>query len=585
MRRSEPTTDTLLRFGPFELDGKNFELRRDGKAVKIEKSPLELLLVLAEQPGKLVTQEQATELVWGKDVHIEAGSALYTAVRKIRLALEDTSRKPKYIETVARKGYRFIAFCEQAHAKSRNPHETTRPMLAVLPLENLSGDVEQEYFSDGLTEELITELGRISSEELGVIARTSVMIYKRSGKNIREIGRELAADYLIEGSVRRDAGKVRIAVQLIRARDQSHLWAMSFEKPMREVFRIQSEVAQTAAREIRVRLASAAPRTQEVDAEAYDLYLRGRFFQAKTIEPAMRKAIEYFHQVLGRQKWFALAWVGLAECYARLPISSDVRPCEAFPQAKEAADRAIAADPSLGDGYAARSAERFWHAWDWEGAEQDTLEALARNPSSAVAHLWRAHLLSNLGRHDEALAAIARAKQLDPFSRIICTLHGQFHYHAGPHRYREAEALLRFALQVDPHFWVAHIHLSKIWGMQRRYKAAIQAAQRAYRYSHGNTEATALEGWSLAMSGRRSEAREKLKELKLLRKKKFVPPLHLALIYMGVGDHRGALDELEEALAERDVRLTFLLVEPRWNPLRKQQRFQRIMSRLNLPPA
>jgi adenylate cyclase len=577
--------EKVLRFGRFELDRENFELRRNGKAVKIEKSPLELLLLLAERPGKLVTQQEATEHVWGKDVHIEAGSALYTAVRKIRKALGDTSKKPKYLETVARKGYRFLAQPKETAMRSGQREEPRRPMLAVLPLENLSGDPEQEYFSDGLTEELITELGRISTEELGVIARTSVMIYKRDKKSIGEIGRELCADYLIEGSVRREKGKVRIAVQLIRARDQTHLWAAAYERSMREVFRVQSEVAQTAAREIRVRLAKAAPRTQEVDPEAYDLYLRGRFFQAMTIEPAMRKAIDYFQQVLQRQHEFALAWVGLAECYARLPISSDVRPCEAFPKAKEAAERAIATDPSLGEGYAARSAERFWHAWDWEGAERDTQEALARNPSSAMAHLWRAHILSNLGRHTEALTAIARAKQLDPLSRIICTLHGQFHYHAGPHRYREAEALLRFALEVDPHFWVAHIHLSKIWGMQRRYKAAIEAAQRAYRYSHGNTEATAVEGWSLAMSGRRSDARAKLKELKLLAKKKFVPPLHRALILAGAGEKTGALDELGEALVERDVRLTFLRVEPRWNPLREEPRFQKIMARLNLPSA
>ncbi|HUI76148.1 MAG TPA: tetratricopeptide repeat protein [Candidatus Acidoferrum sp.] len=575
----------VLQFGRFELDRDNFELRRDGKAIKIEKSPLELLLVLAERSGKLVTQEEATELVWGKDVHIEAGSALYTAVRKIRHALGDSARKPRYIETVARKGYRFLGKRKESVPTSSHREESQRPMLAVLPLENLSRDEEQEYFSDGVTEEIITELGRLSTRELGVFARTSVMRYKRTRKSIRVIGRELGANYVIEGSVRRDAGRVRIAVQLIRVDDQTHLWAEVFDRPGREVLRIQTEVAQAVAQAIRVRLVNAARPTQEVDPEAYDLYLRGRFFQAKTIEPAMRKAIEYFQQVLQRQQEFALAWVGLAECYVRLPITSDVRPCEAFPHAEKAAERAIAADPHLAEGYAARSAVRFWHAWDWEGAERDTREALARNPSSAMAHLWRAHLLSNLGRHEEALAAVACAKQLDPFSRIINTLHGQFHYHVGPQRYQEAEALLRFALQVDPHFWVAHIHLSKIWGMSGKYKAAVQAAQKAYRYSHGNTESTAVEGWSLAMSGRRSEAREKLKALKLLCKKKFVPPLHRALILVGAGDYRGALDELEEAMAERDVRLTFLLVEPRWNPLREETRFQKIMSRLNLPPT
>lgn len=558
-------------------------LRRDGKAVKIEKSPLELLIVLAERAGKLVSQEEAAERVWGKDVHIETGSALYTAVKKIRQALGDTSGKPKYVETVARKGYRFIAECKRPRNKEKQADSETRPMLAVLPLENLSGDEEQEYFSDGLTEELITELGRMSTQELGVIARTSVMRYKRTRKSIREIGKELGADYLIEGSVRRDAGRVRIAVQLIRASDQTHVWAASFEKPAREVLRIQAEVAQAAAQEIRARLGGKTIRSPEVDPELYDTYLRGRFLQSQLVPPALMKAISYFEQVLERSESFAPAWVGIAECHARLPITSDIRPREAFPKAKQAAERAIELDASLGEAYAARSAERFWHAWDWKGVEADTLTAQARNPSYADAYLWRAHMLSNVGRHGEAIAEIARAKQLDPFSRIISTLHGQFHYQAGVKRYGEAEALLRYALQIDSRFWVAHIDLCKVWGMQGKWQKAAAAADRAFRFSHGNTEATALAGWTLGKAGRTAEAREKLNELEVLGRNRYVPPLHRALIHAGCGEKKATLDTLEEALEERDVRLTFLLVEPRWDWLRAEGRFQAVMERVNLP--
>jgi adenylate cyclase len=576
-------SEKVLRFGRFELDRENFELRRDGKAVKIERSPLELLLVLAERAGNLVTQEEAIALVWGIDVHIEAGAALYTAVRKIRRALGDTSKKPKYLETVPRKGYRFIAQYEHAIGKGSEAKEEGRPVLAVLPLENMSGEEEQEYFSDGMTEELITELGQTCSHELGVIARTSVMGYKRTQKDIREIGQELGADYLIEGSVRREKGRVRIAVQLIRTRDGSHLWAKAFEKPLREVFRAQSEVAQAVTSEIRVRLVNPGRPRKEVDAEAYDLYLRGRFAQAMVVFPALKKAIEYFEKVLERQPNFAPAWVGLAECYVRLPITSDVRPKEAFPRALEAAERAIASDPSLGDGYGARGAVRFWHGWDWKGVEADTREALARNPSNATSHLWRAHLHSNIGRHEEAIAGILRAKQLDPFSRIISTLHGQFHYHAGKTHYGEAQSLLRYALQIDPHFWVAHVDFSKIWGMEAEYGKAIAAAHRGFRYSHGNTEASALGGWAMAKGGRKAEARRELKTLEKLGKRNFIPPLHRAMIQVGLGEKSGALDALEEALGERDVRLTFLLVEPRWDPLRGDARFEKIVANLNFP--
>jgi TolB-like protein/Flp pilus assembly protein TadD len=581
MQRERIEPRGLLRFGPFELDPDNFQLLRRGKAVRIEKAPLELLFVLAERPGKLVSQSAAAELVWGKDVHIETGAALYTAIRKIRQALADTSGKPKYIETVPRKGYRFIALGDQIRSKSHAPGEDGRPMLAVLPLENLSGDAQQEYFSDGLTEELITELGRVSPQQLGVIARTSVMRYKRSTRSIREIGKELGAGYLIEGSVRRDRSRVRIAVQLIRVSDQTHMWAASFDKPLREVLRVQEEVARAAAQEIRVRLAP-RPAVPEIDPELYDVYLRGRFVQSQLIPPALRKAIEHFEQVLERSSSFAPAWAALAECYVRLPITSDARPSESFPKAREAAETAIRIDPSLADAYAARSGEQFWHAWDWAEAEANALRAQSCNPSCASAYLWRAHVLSNLGSHHQALVEIARAKQLDPFSRIIATLHGQFQYMAGPRYYTQAETLLRYVLQIDPQFWVAHINFSKLWGMQGRYGKAVSAADRAYRFSHGNTEATALAGWATARAGRKADAKARLKELDVLGKKKYVPPLHRALIHVGLGEKRDALDALDQAVAERDVRLTFLRVEPRWDPLRGEHRFQGILKRVNL---
>lgn len=581
MKSERPEPWVRFHFGPFELDRENFQLRRHGNAVRIEKAPLELLFVLAEQAGKLVSQHEAAKLVWGNDVHIETGSAVYTAIKKIRQALGEIRGKPKYVETVPRKGYRFVASGRRTGAKPQPDGDNGRPMLAVLPLENLSGEAQQEYFSDGLTEELITELGRVSSEELGVIARTSVMRYKKTTKSIREVGKELGAGYLIEGSVRRERNRVRIAVQLIRVSDQSHIWAASFDKPLREVLRVQEEVARAAAQEIRVRL-SARPAVPEVDPELYDLYLRGRFVQSQLVPPALRKAIEHFEQILERSSNFAPAWAALAECYVRLPITSDVRPSESFPKARHAAETAIKIDSSLADAYAARSGERFWHAWNWAEAEADALRARSCNPSCASSYLWRAHLLSNLGAHDRALAEIARAKQLDPFSRIIAALHGQFEYHAGPRHYAQAHALLRYAAQIDPKFWVAHIIFSKLWGVERKYREAKRAAEQAYRSSCGNTEAIGLAGWAMARAGRKTDARRKLKELDFLERKRYVPPLHRALIHVGLGENREALDELSRAVVERDVRLTFLRVEPRWEPVRDDSRFQSILSQVNL---
>ena len=289
----------ILRFGPFELNAENFELKRAGRRVKLDKTALDLLLFLAERPGRLVTHEEAVERVWGKDVFIEAESALYTAVRKIRRALGEHPAHPRFVETVARKGYRFILPRASRETDLREDKPPKRPILAVLPLDNLSGDPRQDYFSDGLTEELITALGRLSPEELGVIARTSVMRYKGAKKSVAEIGRELGADYLIEGSARRARGRVRVAIQLIRTSDETHVSAENIESPLGDILRIQSEVAEAVAATIRLKLIRTLPASPAVDAEVYDSYLRARYLWDQRTPTGVRGAIRHFEKALG----------------------------------------------------------------------------------------------------------------------------------------------------------------------------------------------------------------------------------------------------------------------------------------------
>ena len=571
-------------FGPFELDAENFELRRAGRRVKLHRTPLELLFLLVGRAGKLVTHEEAVEGVWGKDTFIEAESALYTAIRKIRRALGDNPARPHYIETVARKGYRFIALAAApaAHARAADDKSSDKPViLAVLPLDNLSGDPKQDYFSDGLTEELISELGRFSPQEMRVIARTSVMRYKGTRKSIAQISTELGADYFIEGSTRHERGRVRITLQLIRGSDQTHVWAESFERPLGHILRVQAEVGRAVAEKIRLKLSASLPASTTVDPEVYDLYLRGRYLLDQRTAPAIRQAIQYFEKALAEDSTHAPSWAALATSYAILAITSDFRPSDSFPQAREASDKALSLDRALPEAHVARGIVQFWFDWNWKAAEKEFRRACELNPSNSAARMYLAHTHSDLLRHSEAIPEIRAVRRLDPLSRIVNTHEGQFLYNA--RQYDEAIVPLQRVLELAPRFWVAHIVLGKIWGVRKRYRPALAEFSKAHRYSFGNTEAIGLRGYTLGASGHSAQARRVLRELETRGRRQYVPPVHRAFILLGLDEHRGVYEALDNAVEERDVRLTFLAVEPRWDPLRSTPQFESIRKRVGLP--
>lgn len=572
------------RFGDLELDPANFQVRYQGAPLKLDRIPSELLFLLAARAGQLVTYQQAFEAIWGRHVVIEMDAALYTAVRKLRRALGETPTEPRFIETVARKGYRFIAQPTGGSGGAQPAERAAEPrrvMLAVLPLENLSAHPQQDYFSDGLTEELISELGRFSPQELGVIARTSVMAYKGARKSVAEIGTELGIDYLLEGSVRHERGRVRISLQLIRVRDQIHFWAETFDKPLVQILRVQAEVARSVAAAIRLKLAVVPDLHRDVDPEVYELSLVGRHLREQRTAPSARQAIQHFETALARDSGYAPAWAGLAACYATLAITSDARPHDTFPSAREASDRAIALDPKLSQGHVARGIVNFWFDWDWQSAQMAFYEASALNSSDAEARMFQAHLNSNLGRHEEAISGIRAARQLDPLSYIVNTHEAQFLYNA--RRYGEAEPLLERLLQLAPQFWVAHVVRGKVFGLTHQSRQALGAFSKAQRLSHGNTEPLALRGYTLAVLGEKALARRVLRDISTRARRCYVPPLHRALVLLGLGQRAATFDALAEAIEERDVRLTFLGIEPRWDPLRRTPQFEAIRQRIGLP--
>lgn len=569
--------------GQFVLDIRRYELSCDGKPVRLERIPMDLLILLVRESGRLVSRDEIVERLWGKNVFFDTDNGINTAIRKIRRALNEDSEKPRYIETVLGKGYRFKSD-RSAHPATPDP-TSARPgvMLALLPFENLSGDPGQEYFSDGLTEETIMRLGRMSPHRMGVIARTSSMAYKHTNKPVRQIGEELGVDYVVEGSVRREEGRVRVTAQLIRVHDQIHLWAENFDYPSQSILDLHAAIASAIAAQVKLKLTpdeqshllGATSRNQQ----AYDHYLRGRYHHAKITFVELQKAIGYFRKATELDPGLAVAYSGLAESFMRLPITSDVPTAEAFPQAKIAVTRALELDPYSGEAYACNAAIRFWFDWDFAAAEQAARKAITLNSSYSSAHLYLAHVLSNIGRHNEALPAIRQALVVDPYSLITNTMLGQFLYHAG--QLQQSIQQLQATLDMEPRFWVAHICLAKTYEQLGMYDEALSACDNAWEFSGGNSEALSLAGYVHAVTGEREKAQGKIQQMQEQEGRRYVPPYNFALVYAGLRQTADALLCLNQAFEERDVHMTFLL-DHKWKSLRCEAPFTELLHRCNL---
>ncbi len=486
-----------------------------------------------------------------------------------------------------------LAFNLAAWSRPSSPSRTRdavepsvkRVMLVVLPFENLSQDPEQEYFSAGLTEETIADLGRVASDRLGVIARTSAMSYKGTRKSITEIGRELGVEFAVEGSVRRHADRVRISVQLIRASDQTHVWAQQYDRQLSDVLAVQDDIGRAIAEQVQVKLAPAgAPHPASarlVNQAAYDAYLQGRFHLWRVTRPDLERALEHFRQATEIDPTMAVAYAGLAQTYVVLPIAGGAEPRQAFPQAEHAAKRALELDPDCAEAQTAMTGLRHWYNWDWAGAEGHARRAIAYNPSDARAHQVLGRLLTNIRRHDEAIAEIDIARRLDPRAPLIIALSSDFRLEA--RRYDEVEPLIRTAHELDPNFWVAFVSAAKLYLHQARYAEALAAAESARRFSGGHSEALALIGFCHGATGRRDAAVDVLSELERRDAAGYVPATHLATVCLGLGDTGQAMRWLEKAFEDRDVWLTEAAVEPRWDGLRAHPGFQDLIRRIGFP--
>ena len=456
--------------------------------------------------------------------------------------------------------------------------------VAVLPLDNLSGDPEQEYFAEGMADTLITELSKISA--LKVISRTSTMRYKKTEKSIPEIGRELQVDAVVEGSVMRAGDRVRITAQLIDARTDKHLWAESYERDLRDVLALQADVARAIAGEIQIKLTAQEQArlagTRPVNPQAYESYLKGRFYWNKRTPAGLMKGMEYFNQSIQQDPTNSLAYAGLADSYNQLAYRGVLAPSEAYPRATAAATKALEINNVLAEAHAALGFIRFNYDWDWEGAERELRLAIQLNPSYAEAHHSYSHYLIDTGRMGESLAESKRAIEDDPLSLIVST-HLGFNY-TFARQYVLAIDQLKKTLEMDPSYYSAHLKLGQAYLCKGAFPEALGELQQAKSLSDENQEAVALLAVAYARSGRRGEAVKLLDELKRKSQRTYVPSYYMATIYTGLGDREQALVCLEKAYEQRDNGLVELKADPIFDTLRSDPRFQDLLRRVGFPP-
>jgi TolB-like protein/Tfp pilus assembly protein PilF len=567
-------------FGPFRMDATGPLLFREGLLVPLPPKVADILLILLENFGTTMKKEDLLKRVW-PDTFVEEGSLART-ISVLRRTLGGHEGE-EYIATVPKRGYRFV--CHVKEVMNATPAAPDKVTLAVLPFQNLSGDKEQEYFADGLTEEMTTQLARLDPEQLRVTARTSAMTYKGTAKSVAEIGRELGVNYILGGSVRHGSGRVRISAQLVLTREQNNLWANTYEDRVADILKLQSEIARAIAREVDVRLRppilKRLTRSRSLNAEAHECYFKGRYCWNKRTEDSLQKALEYFQQSVQHDSTYADGYLGLADSLNILGYYNVIPPQEAFPKAKAAAIRALQLDDSLGEAHAILGVVKRDFEWDWSGAENEFKRALELNAGHAESHHWYATLLNMLGRPEPALNAMLDALELDPVSLAVNTDLGRTFYFA--RQYDRAVKQFEKTMEFDPTFGITYLWLGRVFEEQGLLDKAISHLEKGTSLTGGSAYALAQLAHGYARAGRKNDALEILQQLRELSQRRYVSPYDIAMIHLGLGDHTEAFAALNQAAAERCHWLGYLRVEPQLDALRTDARFADLLSRLGIP--
>lgn len=565
----------VVRFGVYEADLRAGELRKQGLRIRLPEQPFQLLAILLEHFGEVVTREDLQKRLWRDGTFVDFEQGLNAAMKRLREALGDSPESPRFIETVARRGYRFVG------SLAAKPGQVDS--LAVLPLENLSGDPEQEFFAEGMTEALITSLAKIGA--LRVTSRTSAMRYRKTDKSLPQIARELNVDAVVEGTVQRFGERLRISAQLVYAPEDKHLWAESYERDLRDVLALQSEVAQAIAREIRIKLTpvdqARFAEARPVDPDAYEGYLKGRYHWNRRSAEGLGKAIQSFQQAIIIDPTYAAAHAGLADCLCSLGFWGFVPPEEGCGKAKGLAQKALEIDPSSAEAHASLAFATMFYDYDFVAAEREFERSIDLNPRYATAHLWFGLSLALVARYEEAAAEVKRAIRLDPQSMTIETLGSVFFF---ARRYDEAIEQYEKALELDPRLGQTLCMLGLTYAYKSLPEPAVAASRKGVELAQGASFLVALLGDTYASSGYRDEAQKIVEELQEVSKQRYVTPYAVGRIYAALGMKDEAIRWLETAYRERAALVACLKTDPRLDGLRSDPRFQDLVRRMNFPP-
>ncbi len=618
-------TARVLRFDAFELDLHAAELRKSGIRLRLQGQPLQVLAALLNHAGDVVTHEELRTQIWTADTFVDFDHSLHNAIARLREVLGDSADAPRYIETLPRRGYRFIGSLDTRAGTSLSRSAQTeqpgpvpvalrltkyrRPLaitflallvvglavwlvrtgthpisaaprlnsIAVLPLENLSGDPSQEFFVDGMTDQLITDLAKVGS--LRVISRTSVMRYKGTRQDLPEIARELSVDAIVEGSVIRSGQRVRVTAGLVRAPTDQHLWAETYDRDLGDVLKLQGEVADAIAGQVRAQLTPTQEalirRAHTVNPDAYDAYLKGRlYFVNEFAKPdSLRKAQRYFEESIQKDPNFALAYAGLADTYVYLAFAQALQKDQAYRSAKEALAKALELDDSIGEAYDTLGVLSSQFDWDWDTADREFNRAIALAPSYSCAHEDRATFLALIGRRAEALAELAKIDQLDyGFSAASTESATYYELQDYPNLIESS----RRGLLLDPNDWFQHFNLGVGYEKTGKVQEAISEYQKSIKIS-GNSQSVVALAHAYLASGKKAEAEKILHDLERKSKATSASPYTMATIYAGLGEKDKAFEFLDKAYSKKsldivwslksDLLLDYLRPDPRFQDL------------------
>jgi TolB-like protein/DNA-binding winged helix-turn-helix (wHTH) protein/Tfp pilus assembly protein PilF len=632
----------VFQFGTFELDSLSGDLRQNGLRVRLADKPFQLLTLLVERRGTVVNREQVRERLWASNTFVDFEGNLSVILTKLRQVLNDSPDRPIFIETVPRRGYRFIApvtsleimsvvqptensvAADEAQPQSpaasrkastpssrrvlilagllllgtaalvlvsfewlRHTHTAVGPRhvtILVTPFENLSGDPSQEYLSDGLTEEMITQLGESAPEQLSVIARSTAMRYKATHKGTEELGVEQKADYILEGSVRREGGQVRITAQLYDARRQGSLWANAYEQEASNLLELQRDVAARITYSLELELlprARKAAAMSTVNPEAYDDYLRGLFEFNKRTEEGLLRSLQYYQRSIEKDPTFGEGHAALAYAYATAPGWTFLSAKDAYPRAREAAEKALSIDDTIAEAHFVLAEVLHEGDWNWSAAEKEYQRALHLNPSSATGHKLYAEYLTHASRYADAFAQIREAQHLDPESMITNSLVCYVSVHA--HQYDNAISECKKVLDLDPTFGPAHYFLGEAFSGKHLYEQAVVEHQAARHFCGDVSMMVAALASNYAAAGNEREARRLLGELLQRSRQTYVSAYAVAKIYARLGDRQPARNALQQAFEQRSFELLYLRDEPSFDVFRDELWFQQMIAERGFP--